>query len=90
MTVPDASDDSEEFRKKVEMAEVDDDQEYTALQTVDADWVVSDCSNQAAASREDKPLAAAWLQWMLASKRMNGVRQVKATGLLCEMHRQPH
>ena len=90
MTVPDASDDSEEFRKKVEMAEVDDDQEYTALQTVDADWVVSDCSNQAAASREDKPLAAAWLQGILVSTRVTGVRQVRAIDLLCETRRQPH
>ena len=73
MTEPDASDDSEEFRKKVEVAEVGDDREHTALRSVETDLVVADCRAQAAASREDKPLAAAWLQ-------MNGVRQVRAIG----------
>ena len=90
MAEPDASGDSEEFRKKDEVAEVGSDREHMALRPVEADSVEAECCTQAGAAKGDKPLAGAWLQGMLASKRMTGVRQVRAIGSLCELHRQPH
>ena len=90
MAEPDASGDSEESRKKDEVAEVGSDREHMALRLVEVGTVEAGCCTQAAASREDKPLAAARLLGMLASKRMSGVRQVRAIGLLREVYCQPH
>ena len=75
---------------KDEVAEVGNGREHRVLRPVEADSVEAGCCTQAAASREDKPLAAAWLQGMPASKRMSGARLVRATGLLHEECRQPH
>ena len=80
MAEPDASDDSEEYRKKDEVAEVGSDREHMALRPVEADSVEAECCAQAGASRVDEPLAAAWLQGMRASKRMSDVRLVRAIG----------
>ena len=90
MTEPDASGDSEEYRTEDTLAEVGSVREHRALRPVEDDSVEAGCCKQAAASREDKPLAAAWLQGMLASRRMSGVRQVRAIGSLRDWYCQQH